>query len=67
MTQLQMTKHSSEENDVKQSNFTNDTAASDKNLLEDKTFLKDLSLAVARVLVENQEFIKLIMKRSTKE
>ena len=56
-------KHSSEENDVKQSNFTSDTAASEKNLLEDKTFLKNLSLAVARVLVENEEFIKLINEK----
>ena len=50
-------RHSREENDVKQRSFTNDTAASDKNLLKDKTFLKDLSLAVAKVLVENEEFI----------
>ena len=56
-------RHSREENDVKQSSFTSDTAASDKNPLEDKTFLKDLSLAVARVLVLNEEFIKLINEK----
>ena len=56
-------KHSNEENDVKQSNFTSVTAASDKNLLENETFLKDLSQAVARVLVQNEEFIKLINEK----
>ena len=57
-------RHLREENDViKQSSFTSDTAASDKNLLEDKTFLKDLSLAVARVLVLNEEIIKLINEK----
>ena len=57
-------RHSSKANDVKQSNFTSDTAANDKNLLEDKTFLKELSLTVARVLVENEEFIKLINEKA---
>ena len=56
-------RHSREGNDVKQSSFTSDTAARDKNLQEDKTFLKDLPLAVARVLVENEEFIKLINEK----